>query len=370
MKNTTPELTAPETTVHPALAQPFKWYGFRLGSIGIFLVALFLLSLLTGNRMDPYFFQVMISCGIYIILAVSLNLVNGITGQFSIGHAGFYAVGAYVGGSWTTLIQPRLVEKLPFLQFGTPVGDISNLLIALALGGAAAGVAGLLVGLPSLRLRGDYLAIVTLGFGEVIRGVLLNMDVVGGPRGMSGIPTLVRSYNLGFFWVFLMAAIVIVVSRNLLKSVRGLTFLAVREDEIAADAMGVNTTKVKVTAFVIGSAFAGIAGVLYAHFFTGISPDAFDMNTSIIITTMVVLGGTGSISGSLLAAILLTALPEVLRALKSLNFQDYRMVIFSTILIVLMLTRPQGIFGSKEFDLKMFARFMPGKKKLTEGGAS
>jgi branched-chain amino acid transport system permease protein len=268
-----------------------------------------------------------------------------------------------VGAAWTMLFQPHLVKSAAVLTLGTPSGDALNLVIALILGSGAAALAGLLVGLPSLRLRGDYLAIVTLGFGEVIRGILLNLDVVGGPRGLSGIPGLVRANDLAVFWVYLVVALVIVVSRNLLQSVRGLTWLSVREDEVAADSMGVDTTKVKVTAFVIGSAFAGAAGVLFAHFYAGISPDYFDMNNSIIITTMVILGGTGSITGAVLAATILTVLPELLRFLK-----DYRMVIFSTTLIVMMLTRPQGIFGTKEFGLASLRRLIPNRKRPGQEG--
>ncbi len=336
---------------------PALWWLIRLVTILGSLAALFAISKVMTANIDPYYFQLIILSGIFITLAVSLNLINGITGQFSIGHAGFYAVGAYVGAAWTMLALPHIVKSVPLLALGAPVGDSLNLLIALALGAGGAALAGFLVGLPSLRLRGDYLAIVTLGFGEVIRGVLLNLDAVGGPRGLSGIPGLVKSNDLAIFWVFLVVLLVIVVSRNLLQSVRGLTWLAVREDEVAADSMGVDTTKVKVTAFVIGSAFAGAAGVLFAHFFTGISPDYFDMNNSIIITTMVILGGTGSVTGAVLAAALLSVLPELLRPLK-----DYRMVIFSTTLIVMMLTRPQGIFGTKELGLSMLRRLVPGRR--------
>jgi branched-chain amino acid transport system permease protein len=338
-----------------------RWALLKTLSVAATLAILYFISTYVGPRLQEYVLNVVVLCGIYVILAVSLNLINGITGQFSIGHAGFFAVGAYVGSAWSVIWLPRIID-LPFLKLGTFVGDATNLVIAIILGSLAAGVAGFIVGLPSLRLRGDYLAIVTLGFGEVIRVLLLNTEAVGGARGMSGIPALVGSFHMELFWILLLIVMVIAVSRNLMRSVRGLTFLAVREDEIAADAMGVNTTKVKVTAFVIGSMFAGAAGVLYAHFFTGISPDAFDMNTSIIITTMVVLGGTGSVSGSLIAAVLLTALPEFLRFMK-----DYRMVIFSTTLIVMMLTRPQGIFGHKEIGLP---RFLRRRKPVEQGGAA
>lgn len=336
------------------------WIVRFLTIVGILLGMFFLSKIITDN-LDSYYYQILIQCGIFITLAVSLNLINGITGQFSIGHAGFYAVGAYVGASWTLLWQPRFLHSAPFLQMGTTFGDAINLVIALVLGVLAAAMAGFVVGLPSLRLRGDYLAIVTLGFGEVIRIVVLNIDEVGGARGLSGIPTLVSTGGMAVFWVFLLVIAVVVLSKNLLQSVRGLTWLAVREDEIAADAMGVNTTKVKVTAFVIGSAFAGAAGVLYAHFFTGISPDVFDMNTSIVITTMVVLGGTGSVTGAILAATLLTSLPEMLRFLK-----DYRMVIYSLSLIIMMLTRPQGLFGTKEIGWKSFHR----RRRTSAGGSA
>lgn len=327
------------------------WWGIRIATVVGAIAALVGLSVGGAAFLDPYVFLVLVQCGLAITLAVSLNFINGITGQFSIGHAGFYAVGAYVGAAWTMLWRPALERSVPALALGTPTGDVTNLAIAIILGTAAAALSGVVVGMPSLRLRGDYLAILTLGFGEVIRVALLNIDAVGGARGLNGIPTLTASGGLALFWVFGLVVAVVGVSRNLMQSVRGRTWLAVREDEIAADAMGVNTTSVKVTAFVIGAAFAGAAGVVYAHFMSGISPDVFGMDVSIIITTMVVLGGTGSVSGSIIAAVLLTALPEVLRFMA-----DYRMVIFSMMLVVLMLTRPQGIFGHGEIGWATFRR--------------
>jgi branched-chain amino acid transport system permease protein len=311
------------------------------------------------DRTQDYVLQIILLCGVFVTLAVSLNLINGVTGQFSIGHAGFFGVGAYVGASWTKIWLPRLTLSDNVLALGTVGGDAMNLLIAIILAALVAAIAGLVVGLPSLRLRGDYLAIVTLGFGEVIKVCILNIDAVGGARGFNGIPTLTNSGGLSVFWVWGLAILCIALSRNLLQSVRGLTFLAVREDEIAADAMGVNTTKVKVTAFVIGAAFAGAAGAIYAHFLTFINTDNFAMDVSIIITTMVVMGGTGSITGSALAAILLTALPETLRFMK-----DYRMVIFSTLLVIMMLTRPQGILGHREIGLGTF--FKKYRRRPTE----
>jgi branched-chain amino acid transport system permease protein len=283
-----------------------------------------------------------------IILALSLNLVNGFTGQFSIGHAGFMAIGAYVSGYLST----EVIANPSFPHY---------LWFAFA-GGLAAAVAGWLVGLPSLRLRGDYLAIVTLGFGEIIRVVLLNMPSVGGARGMAGIPRPgsieVGAYVLTPFYLhFLLSAFWVVVTFivlwRLTRSIHGRSFLSVREDEIAAQAMGIDTTKVKVRAFVISSFFAGIAGTVLAHSSQYINPSMFSFARSVDAIIMVVLGGMGSLSGSVFAAIVVTLLPEfVLRPLQELlglSF-DPRMVIYSLALILFMIARPQGIFGTRELN--------------------
>jgi branched-chain amino acid transport system permease protein len=307
----------------------------------VWIVLLALNGWLVGGGLNGYYRQVLILVGINITMAVSLNLINGFAGQFSLGHAGFMAVGAYAGAALTTLAAPSLRRSLPFLQSGTPAGDMLLLALALLVAGTAAAGAGVIVGLPSLRLRGDYLAIVTLGFGEIIRVLLLNIPAVGGAQGLTGIPPLTN-----FFWVYLVALSVILLSRNLLCSTHGLAFLSIREDEIAADAMGVNTTRYKVLAFLIGAFFAGMGGALYAHQIVYIQPQAFGFLFSIQFVTMVVLGGTGSITGSVLAAVVLTLLPEVLRPLAT-----YRLVLYALLLIILMLTRPQGIFGSREISL-------------------
>jgi len=219
------------------------------------------------------------------------------------------------------------------------------LVVAVLAGGLLAALAGYLVGLPSLRLRGDYLAIVTLGFGEIIRVLILNIDTIGAARGFSGIP-----HWGNFFWVFLVAGLTIVISWRLVQSSVGRAFLAVREDQIAAEAMGVDTTKYKVKAFVIGSFMAGVAGGLYAHYTMYLNPQTFMFVKSFEVVAMVVLGGLGSISGSVVAAVILTFLPEGLRSVKDYmpGGRDPRMVIYSIMLIVLMLTRPQGIFGRRE----------------------
>lgn len=250
--------------------------------------------------------------GLYVTLAVSLNLINGITGQFSIGHAAFYMIGAYTTG----------YLSLQFFRGSGIPGPVWLLAMMLA-GAIMASLAGFVVGLPSLRLKGDYLAIVTLGFGEIVRIIVVNspFDVtffgifkfftfpnLGGAYALDKIPAV---RELWLIW--LLAVVCIAVCRNLLKTAHGLAFLSVREDEVASLAMGVNVTRIKVTAFMIGSAFAGAAGALLAHYETSILPSTFSMDVSFIILTMVVLGGTGSITGSALAAIALFALPEVLR---------------------------------------------------------
>jgi len=285
-----------------------------------FLVSLF------GNDINSYWLFVSYDIGINIILAVSLNLINGYTGQFSLGHAGFMAVGAYTAAVITN-------------QFGQLNSFASGavFLVALIAGGLLAAITGLLVGLPTLRLRGDYLAIVTLGFGEIIRVIFQNMNAVGAARGLS-----VMHGWTNFFWTFGFAAVTVYVVVALVHSTYGRGFIAVRDDEVAAEAMGVNTTKYKVTAFVVGAFFAGIAGGLYAHAKQFISPGGFNFMESIAIVVMVILGGMGNTPGVILAAILLTILPEVLRPIA-----QYRMIIYSLLLIVLMLTRPQGLFAFK-----------------------
>lgn len=287
------------------------------------------------KSLNPYYFTVIIYIGINIILASSLNLINGFAGQFSLGHAGFMALGAYGAAVMT-----RAVDATA----GDPM-SIAFLPVALIVGGVVAAVAGLVVGIPSLRLRGDYLAITTLGFGEIIRVVIQNIEFLGGARGFTGIPKLTD-----FFWVFAFVGIVVFVISNLINSTYGKGFLSLRDDEIAAQAMGIDTTKYKVVAFVTGAFFAGIAGGLYAHFVSYINPGQFSFLKSIEIVVMVIVGGMGSTVGVILAAIILTILPEALRGIA-----EYRMVIYSLLLIVIMISRPQGLFG-KGFNLgKLFA---------------
>ena len=315
------------------------------------LAAIFVASRFSSH-IGPYYYDITLSIGINIILAVSLNLVNGYTGQFSLGHAGFMSVGAYAATIFTTYLTG-------LLTFLAPLGSFLSVSIffgvALAAGGLAAGVTGLLVGIPSLRLKGDYLAIVTLGFGEIIKVIIENVDALGGARGLS---VAVAYTNL--FWVYAMAAITIYIVLNLVNSTYGRGFLTVRDDEIAAEAMGINTTKYKVLAFSLAAFFAGIAGGLYAHFKQFINPEGFNFLKSVDIVIMVILGGMGSTAGVVIAAILLTILPEVLRAVADYPSIPHwlapllanRMIPYSLLLILMMLTRPQGLFGGVHFKRK------------------
>ena len=279
---------------------------------------------LGADQMNAYYRGVVIDIGIAIILAVSLNLINGHTGQFSLGHAGFMSVGAYVSAMLTLEFQKSLGEALPWI-----------FLPALIAGGLVAALAGLLVGVPSLRLKGDYLAIVTLGFGEIIRVIFQNVDAAGAASGLSGIPRLT-----GLAWTFTLAAVTVYVVGCLVNSTYGRGFLAVHDDEVAASSMGLNPTRYKVTAFVIGAFFAGIAGGLFAHHKTSITPQVFDFMKSFEIVLMVILGGMGKTGGVILAAIVLTVLPEPLR-----QFSEYRMIVYALLIICIMIARPQGLFN-------------------------
>jgi branched-chain amino acid transport system permease protein len=289
-------------------------------------------GLIQTGILNAFYSNMLILMIINIILAVSLHLVIGITGQFSIGHAGFLAVGAYVSAIIT------MKFELPFV-------------LAIIIGGIVAALAGLLVGIPTLRLRGDYLAIATLGFGEIIRIVFLNIEYVGGAAGMmvSNMSTWTSA--------FVCLVITILVISNFTNSRHGRACIAIRENEIAADAMGINTTFYKVAAFAIGSFFAGIAGGLFAHNFYIIQPTNFGFLKSFDILIFVVLGGLGSMSGSVIAAILLTIVSTYLQ-----QYPETRMIIYSIVLVVVMLYRPQGLMGTREIT-DFF-----GKKKSVKGG--
>lgn len=296
-----------------------------------------------SDRIDPYHLDVLTGIGINIILAVSLNLVNGYTGQFSLGHAGFMSVGAYLAAAVSLFLGPKILGE----SGGTALQQGFMFLAALVAGGLGAAFAGLVVGVPSLRLKGDYLALVTLGFGEIIRVIFQNVEFLGGALGLNGIPAYTT-----IFWVLAFVALSVFVVTCLVHSTYGRGFLATHDDEIASEAVGLNTTRYKIVAFVIGAFFAGTAGGLYGHFKMTITPTGFDFTKSIEIVVMVILGGMGNTLGVILAAVLLTLLPELLRPIA-----EYRMIIYSLLLIILMLVRPQGLFN--------FSFRLPQKKAVT-----
>ena len=332
---------------------------------GFALAAALVLGLLLPPPGTSYAVVVLLQVGINIVLAVSLNLVNGFTGQFSLGHAGFMAIGAYLAAFITKSVMDFQLAGLPEV-----ISDQLVFMASMVAGGLLAAGVGLLVGLPSLRLKGDYLAIVTLGFNEIIRVMIENTESVGAAAGYSNIPT-----RVGFGWVAAMCVVVVALSRRLHESTHGRAFLSVREDEIAAEAIGINTTRYKVLAFVAGAFFAGVAGALFAHSQAYLHPVSFRYLKSIEVVVMVVLGGMGSISGSVIAAATLTLLLEGLRSVQGVMVglfdqidmqashpivravleplmytltQDLRMVIYPALLVVLMLSRPAGLFGKQE----------------------
>lgn len=301
-----------------------------LGTVLVFAL-LYVLNL--RNIVSDYYVQlVMLSC-INVIMTVSLNLVNGYTGQFSIGHAGFMAIGSYVSAFITTIA----TNSAGFSVFG----QYATFFIGILAGVVTAGVAGFLIGLPCLRLNGDYLAIVTLAFGEVIRAVIRLIPAVGGARGMTGIP---RYSNL---WLILAATlIVIVLVRNLVNSAHGRACVSVRENEIAAGSVGVNAFRTKMMAFVVAAMMAGMAGALYSHLLSYTQPDLYGMTKSTDYLVFLYAGGAASISGSIASAFVLTFLPEVIRFLS-----EWRMAIYAALLVLIMLFRPNGLCGGKEIPV-------------------
>jgi branched-chain amino acid transport system permease protein len=296
-------------------------------------------------QINPYYARIVSLVGINITLAVSLNLINGLAGQFSIGHAGFMAVGGY-SATYLTVYHGAAIAGL---VGGTPMtgaGSVIVMAASLTVGALAAGLAGLLVGIPSLRLKGDYLAIVTLGFGEIIRVLILNIPAVGGATGFTAALPITN-----FFWIFAVAILTIVIVRNITQSTFGRALGAIRSDEIAAEAMGVETTRYKVLAFVISAGLAGVAGGLWGQLFANpLNPQNLNFVKSIEVIVMIVLGGIGSITGAVLGATTLTILPEALRTFDQ-QFPGLRMVLYALLLILLMIFRPQGIMGRRELSL-------------------
>ena len=321
-----------------------KAFRQKLITYGIVVIAFLLAQLAQSGVIDGFSMsrslrgQLVPIC-VYIVMAVSLNLTVGISGELSLGHAGFMSVGAFSG-----IVASQYIANL----FPDAALDLPRVLVALVVGGVAAAIAGTLIGIPVLRLRGDYLAIVTLAFGEIIRNLLncvyLSVDgtalhfgflnpslpgklVINGPMGATGVQRL-ATFNIGFALVLFTLLIVL----NLIGSRSGRAIMAIRDNRIAAESVGINITKYKMMAFVTSAALAGMAGALYGLNFSALQPVKFGFDTSILVLVFVVLGGIGSIRGSIIAAAVLTVLPEMLR-----QFGTYRMLIYAIVLIVVML---------------------------------
>ena len=303
-------------------------------------------AFVNGGGVSGYITKVLMVVGINIILAVSLNVATGYLGQLPLGHAGFMAVGAYTGGIFLKAVNADQATGISYALM---------VIAALLLSGLLAAVFGVIIGIPALRLRGDYLAIITLGFGEIIRVVLTNIDeVLGfkltyGASGLKRIPKITSYFN-----VLVCVVLTCLVIHMVMKSRHGRAILAIRENEIAAESCGVRTTYYKVMAFTLSAFFAGVAGCLYAGYLGSLQPTTFGFMKSIEILVMVVLGGMGSMFGSVLSAITLTALPEALRA-----FEDYRMVAYSLVLVLVMIFKPTGLMGQYDFSMsRILERFV------------
>lgn len=312
------------------IAKTYIKYAIIIGVLfAVYGIALFLIQ---RGILDSYTLRVIKTAGIFMIAAFGLNLILGYTGQLTMGHAAFMSIGAYGSAIMTQ-------------KFNMPYG------VSLLVGILAAAVLAAAIGYPILRLKGDYLAICTLGFGEIVKVVIQNIDYVGGARGMTSIPVKTSLMTI-FFCVALCFAII----KNLIHSSRGRAIMSVREDDIAAEAMGINPTKYKMISFILGSAMAGLAGGLYAHFNTFIDPVTFNYAKSFDFITYVVLGGMGSVSGTVVGTSILVFLPESLRGLSEV-FKENRMLIYAVMLVALMIFRPNGILGTKEITVKGIANW-------------
>jgi branched-chain amino acid transport system permease protein len=302
---------------------PFRYALNVCDAAGLYIV---IMALIDGKVMNRYQALMLIPIGFNIILAVSLNLSAGFLGQLPLGHAGFMSVGGYAAALFSMSVNLPTNVELP---------------LALAIGGFVAAGFGVVIGLPALRLKGDYLAIITLGFGEIIRVIILNLKFTGGAYGLKGI-----GRQTTVTWVYISVLITLFFISTLIKSRHGRAILSIREDEIAAEASGIPTTYYKVLAFTVSAGFAGVAGGLYAHYLSILDPSSFGFMRSAEILVIVVLGGLGSLFGSVISATALTILPEMLR-----GFAEYRMVIYSLLLVAVMIFKPSGLCGRYEFSL-------------------
>jgi branched-chain amino acid transport system permease protein len=322
----------------------FKQKWFR---ILVFVIILYVGWCLLNSVVNDFWKFNFLILGINIILAVSLNLINGYNGQFSLGHAGFMAVGGYTSAVITLYFSKQLMALFHFTVVLHPFLPIFLVFfLAILAGGIMAAVFGFIIGIPTLRLKGDYLAIATLGFGEIIRLSVLNVDYLGAATGMKGLPHYTNAN-----WVFFLTVFTVLIIYNLINSSHGRAILSIREDEIAAETMGINTTRYKVIAFVVGSFFAGIAGALFAHNIRLVTPTSFTFMQTIFILVMVVLGGQGSTSGVIIGAAAFTVLNTFLA-----DYPYERTIIFALLLIIMMLLRPEGLMGIKEIRIPFLSK--------------
>jgi branched-chain amino acid transport system permease protein len=342
-------------------------------NIGLIAI-IFLLLLAANNGLDSYKIRILNLCAIYTVFGLSMNLINGFTGLFSLGHAGFIAIGAYT----TALL--TMSEKIKTQNFFmesliSPLNHISiPFLPAVLIGGLISALIAFLIGAPALRLKGDYLAIATLGFAEIIRAILNNVqNITNGALGLRGIP-----HYTNLYWSFGMAIVTIVVITSLINSSYGRALKAIREDEIAAESMGINLFKHKAIAFTVGAFFAGVGGGLLANLMGNIDPSVFKFGYTFNILLIVVIGGMGSITGTVISAFVVTIGGELLRFLDmekqfDLGFLSFtgipglRMVIFSILLIIIVLFFRNGIMGTREITWKSLLKYS-NKKPLEEGG--
>ncbi len=301
-------------------------YTYILNTLATILLFAVIYALINFGVLNRYQSLLLIPIGFNIILAVSLNLTAGYLGQLPLGHAGFMSVGGYASALFTLA-----VDLPPAVEFP----------LAILIAALSAAVFGVLIGLPALRLKGDYLAIITLGFGEIIRVIITNLKFTGGAYGLKGIEK-----HTTVTWVFICVTLTLFIVQTLMESRHGRAILSIREDEIASEASGISTTFYKVLAFTVSAALAGVAGALYAHYLSILDPNNFGFMKSTEILVMVVLGGLGSTFGSIVAAVVLTLLPEWLR-----SFSEYRMVVYALVLILVMIYRPSGLCGKYEFSL-------------------
>lgn len=333
-----------------------KKLSYLINFIGVLLLFFIFYAIFQSNLLGTstvYIKGICTTACYTIIMVTSLNLLVGFMGEFSLGHAGFMSVGAYVSAIFTNAMA----------DFGIP--KLLLFIMALIVGGAAAALTGVLVGIPALRLRGDYLAIVTVAFAEIIRVAFCNFEITGGGRTMSGIAKL-----SDFYWCFWAMVICVTIMFLYTRSRFGRAITAIREDYIAASASGLNVTFYKVMNFTISAFFAGVGGAMYAHYMTAMIPTNFNFNYSAEMLTEVIIGGTGSLTGSIIGAAFLSALPEAMR-----QFASYRMLLYSVVLVLVMIFRPGGIFGKWEFSLTRAIKAVEGRirgdKKGTKkaGGA-